>query len=319
MLLADSPSRATIEEYIDALMPQIYATEPIATMGGTNIPVQSQLTRAQVAGLLKGIAGRETNFIPFGGYYLNKAVCPWMLNGWPTISADGGFGLYQLTDGQFMAGNAGSNPNPEPTYSQVWNWKKNMEGALYLISNLKVGAHFKDVNDNIKNYPNISTSIFYMQPNEFLRDLLARYNGGSYFVFQTERLDQVNNNPIDVSTIGPGNRIYTYSNGSPRYAIQFPVTDYYRDLRFCDHRNTGVGDETNPGIPDNHIQFCSSSIEPSENMGFGIVGITGILSISSTGKICRGSSTCYADRRDYNEPQFNPGTPPVRYGIHVLP
>jgi hypothetical protein len=151
-----------------------------------------------------------------------------------------------------------------------------------------------------------------MEANEFMRDLLSRYNsGGSYFDF--ESADVGPTGPNDVSTIGPGNRIDVYADNSPRYAIQFPVTNYYRDLLFCDHRNAGLGDE-NEGteIPEDQIDFCSG-LNQSSNGGFGFDEANG------TTSGCRGSGTCYADRRDHAEPAFNLDTAPVRFRIRELP
>ena len=71
------------------------------------------------------------------------------------------------------------------------------------------------------------------------------------------------------------------------------------------------------------IYFCDGQTRLNSNNGFGFANEDGINNKIYTGQAtasaCQKSSTCYVDRRDYSEPQFNPNTPPVRYGIHVLP
>lgn len=83
-------------------------------------------------------------------------------NGEPIVSFDGGFGMCQLT-------------TPPPSYDQVWNWKRNIDGGLKLFAQKRATA-LAYLGQSGRSYT----------PDQLTRETVCRWNGGSYHVWDAK-------------------------------------------------------------------------------------------------------------------------------------
>ena len=82
--------------------------------------------------------------------------------GEPIRSFDGGYGICQLT-------------NPPPTYEQVWNWKANVDAGLQLFAQKRAAA-----------IAYLSQSQRSYSVAQLTRETVCRWNGGAYYVWNTQ-------------------------------------------------------------------------------------------------------------------------------------
>lgn len=78
------------------------------------------------------------------------------IDGQPVKSFDGGYGMCQLTE-------------PTPTFEQVWNWKRNVDGGLALFAQKRAAA-----------VAYLSQSGRSYTAGQLTSETVCRWNGGSY-------------------------------------------------------------------------------------------------------------------------------------------
>lgn len=84
-------------------------------------------------------------------------------NGEPVVSFDGGYGMCQLT-------------NPRPSYEQVWNWKKNIDGGLTLFGHKRTEA-IGYLGQSKRTYTD----------EQLKYEAVCRWNGGSYHTWDSKQ------------------------------------------------------------------------------------------------------------------------------------
>ncbi len=96
------------------------------------------------------------------------------------IGSDGGFGLMQLTNGKYLPMVFSVNGKTEnlPSYEQIWNWKKNIEGGILIAKEkLEYATAYHD------KHP-VADS----EKAEFLRwEVYQRYYGGHFWKWICEK------------------------------------------------------------------------------------------------------------------------------------
>ncbi len=92
--------------------------------------------------------------------------------GYPIKSFDNGYGMCQLT-------------SPAPTYEEVWNWKKNVDGGVKL---------YQIKQNSARNYLSQSARTF--TDSQLKYETICRWNGGAYHVWDATALAWVRNGNI---------------------------------------------------------------------------------------------------------------------------
>lgn len=153
--------------------------EILTALSSTNPTPQQQALRTKITGsadtspispafaavlipILDGIACRETQ----RKHFCDPIPCLGVekIKGYPILSFDGGYGMFQLTD-------------PSPNYHEIWSWKENLIATIRAMY-----THVLDAASIANTSPNIN-----LQEQIYFRELISRHNASNISYFEQDR------------------------------------------------------------------------------------------------------------------------------------